>query len=106
MAGCYVAGLTAIDQPDHADCNGNPCGHGCWGTCYSPGRRAAPMKSIRVLALTFLTCVGISALAPRVGTSNSYDTQLREKPDAPPSARFPLGTDALGRDRLARLLYG
>lgn len=35
----------------------------------------------------------------------SYSVQHREFTSAPPSARFPLGTDALGRDRLARLLY-
>lgn len=35
----------------------------------------------------------------------SYSSQHREMTDAPPSLRFPLGTDSLGRDRLARLLY-
>src|SRR5438093_9726339 len=36
----------------------------------------------------------------------SYATQFRDAPSAAPSARFLLGTDALGRDRLSRLLYG
>ena len=67
------------------------------------------MKSTRpaqLFAIVFLTFVGISALVPRLWTPDSYETQLREALDAPPSARFPLGTDALGRDRMARLLYG
>jgi len=64
------------------------------------------MKFARMLAALFLAIVAISALAPRLWTQESYETQIREEPDAPPSARFPLGTDALGRDRVARLLYG
>ena len=64
------------------------------------------MKPARLVAIVFLALVGISALVPRLWTPDSYETQLREAPDAPPSARFPLGTDALGRDRMARLLYG
>ena len=64
------------------------------------------MRPARLVAIVFLTFVGISALVPRLWTPDSYETQLRKEPDAPPSARFPLGTDALGRDRMARLLYG
>ena len=64
------------------------------------------MKAARVLAILFLSAVGISALIPRVWTPKNYAAQFREDLDARPSVRFPLGTDALGRDRLARLLYG
>lgn len=35
----------------------------------------------------------------------SYSAQYREFADSAPCLRFPLGTDDLGRDRLARLLY-
>jgi ABC-type dipeptide/oligopeptide/nickel transport system permease subunit len=35
-----------------------------------------------------------------------YDLQVRDAVGEPPSARFPLGTDDLGRDRLSRLLHG
>jgi ABC-type dipeptide/oligopeptide/nickel transport system permease subunit len=57
-------------------------------------------------AILFLAAVAVSALAPGLWTRAGYEAQFREAPDAPPSARFPLGTDALGRDRLARLLAG
>ncbi len=64
------------------------------------------MKVLRVSAIVFLVGVSLAALTPELWRSTSYKTQFREAPDAAPSSRFPLGTDALGRDRLARLAYG
>ena len=64
------------------------------------------MKTARALAILLLVVVAVSALIPGVWTRAGYQAQFREAPDAPPSAHFPLGTDALGRDRLARLLAG
>jgi ABC-type dipeptide/oligopeptide/nickel transport system permease subunit len=64
------------------------------------------MKSIRIIAILFLAllaagCVFAGRLAPA-----SYSEQFRDLPDAACSHQHLLGTDDLGRDRLARLLYG
>src|SRR5258706_3346880 len=64
------------------------------------------MKTTRWVAMVFLSIVAIAALAPEVWAPARYDTQFRDSPDARPSSQFPLGTDALGRDRLSRLMYG
>jgi ABC-type dipeptide/oligopeptide/nickel transport system permease subunit len=64
------------------------------------------MKFVRILAIALLAVVVIVALVPGWWAANPYDTQFRATPDAPPSSGFLLGTDALGRDRWSRLIYG
>jgi len=56
--------------------------------------------AIAVLAIVTLASLAAGWIAP------SYSEQFREFISARPSAKFPLGTDELGRDRFARLLYG
>lgn len=53
-----------------------------------------------VLALLFAAALFSDAIA-----GATYAHQFRDFTAAPISWRFPLGTDVLGRDRLARLLY-
>src|SRR5712692_6785370 len=53
---------------------------------------------------TFAALLGVLCL-PEIFVRGSYSEQHRELIGAGPSARFPLGTDDLGRDRFARLLY-
>jgi peptide/nickel transport system permease protein len=53
-----------------------------------------------MLAALFVAAI-VSGMAP----GDSHAKQYRELPGVRPSARFPLGTDELGRDRLARLLF-
>jgi len=56
-------------------------------------------------ALAVLVTVALASLAAGF-IAPSYSEQFRDAISAPPSSRFLLGTDDLGRDRLARLLYG
>ena len=63
--------------------------------------RLLRVVSYAVLLLTLAAC-----LVPAVVTRSSYQQQHREDINVAPSPRFPLGTDDLGRDRLARLVYG
>ena len=60
-------------------------------------RRAARI----LLLLVFALLLGAGAFAPY-----GYDRQFREEVSAAPSSAHWLGTDAVGRDRWSRLLYG
>lgn len=60
-------------------------------------RRAAKLALLAI----FGVMLGAELLAPF-----PYDRQFRDEVRAAPSGRHLLGTDAIGRDRFARLLYG
>jgi peptide/nickel transport system permease protein len=64
------------------------------------------MRAVRVAAILFLVMLAAGCVFAGRITTASYAEQFRDMPDAPCTRSHPLGTDDLGRDRLARLLYG
>lgn len=56
---------------------------------------------LAILALLYVAAAGAPLWAP-----HGPDEQFRDAAWSPPCLRFPLGTDALGRDQFSRLLYG
>lgn len=63
-------------------------------------------RMIRGIAAATLCAVFIAALFAGAIAPYSYARQFREAPNAAPSAVHFLGTDGLGRDLFARVLYG
>jgi ABC-type dipeptide/oligopeptide/nickel transport system permease subunit len=60
----------------------------------------------RFAALAVLGGLAAASLGAGLVARHSYSEQFREHANAAPGARFPLGTDSLGRDRFSRLLHG
>ncbi len=61
---------------------------------------------MRRAACLFLAALFLLLLCADFVAPYPFARQFRDAPDSPASHAHPLGTDALGRDRLSRLLYG
>jgi len=63
-------------------------------------------RMVRTVSAGFLWTIFLAGLFAGGITRYSYATQFRELPNSAPSAAHLLGTDGLGRDLFARVLYG
>lgn len=63
------------------------------------------MTTSAKIAAAFLLAILLTSFASSLLPGMSYSEQHRDAVNAAPSARFPLGTDGLGRNRFARLLH-
>lgn len=61
---------------------------------------------MRLAALVILSGIFLAVFSAAWLSPYDYRRQMRDDADQPPCRQHPLGTDALGRDRLSRLLYG
>lgn len=64
------------------------------------------MKPLQKVATGILCAIFLVMVLAAILVPAPYARQFRDIPNAGPSAAHPLGTDALGRDSLSRLLYG
>lgn len=64
------------------------------------------MRYLRSFAVAILVVVAVASFAASYVAPAGYEKQFREEPNAAPSHAHWLGTDQLGRDRFARVVYG
>src|ERR1700736_6099304 len=76
---------------------------GCWATV---GRRITRDK-VSIACAVILAAIFLSALlAPWLGLADPYQGSMIRRLRHIGTPNYPLGTDELGRDMLARLVYG
>ena len=64
------------------------------------------MRHAKAAAIVFLSALALACVLAKPLAPSGYERQYRDLPAAGPSHQHPFGTDDLGRDRFARVLYG
>jgi len=99
MTSINTTGRSLLRGEDVLECSSSSLGAGWWGSIRTiqPGL---------VLAWFIIAVVTLWALFPQWFTSYSGTVGIARQQLRAPSAEHWLGTDALGRDLLARIIYG
>ena len=88
---------TALQAPVHDKTRGY------WSTV---GRRLSRDPVSMICAIILLTILLAALFAPWLGLNDPYQGSMIRRLRVVGTLHFPLGTDELGRDMLARLIYG
>ena len=64
------------------------------------------MKMLHKIAIAVLLSAALASMLARYIAPAGYEQQFRDEAQARPSIHHLLGTDDLGRDRFARVVYG
>src|SRR5260370_21145667 len=106
MAGCAQPGLAPHLQCDPRCLSGDARGELARRSGRARFRRERAMSPLQKVAALILCTIFVLMVLAAILVPAPYARQFRDVPIAGPSAAHPLGTDALVRDSLSRLLYG